>query len=183
MNHKQYEKWILDDSHLNKGERKLLDTHLATCADCRKLKNGWQNSLQVIRSTEQHIPTPGFTARWQIKLQQDQKRRMIVRRRVIVFSSLLFVLISMAAYIILSGSFSAFLANLITLSTQIILFLTKGLSDLTLFINEVPSVVRWSVGIFLVGVANMFVILLVMLLWKARKNHREWQGAQVYAEE
>jgi len=183
MSHKQYEKWILDDSPLSMEERKLLDTHLAACADCRKLKNGWQNSLQVIHATEQHIPTPGFTARWQFKLQQDQKRRKIVRGRVILFSSLLFVLLSMTAYIILSGSFSSFLATMITLSTQVILFLTKGLLNISIFINEVPSVVRWAMGIFLIGVANMFVILLTMLIWKARKNHREWQGAQVYAEE
>ena len=183
MSHKQYEKWILDDSPLSKGERKLLDTHLAVCVDCQKLRNGWQNSLQVIHATEQHIPTPGFTARWQIKLQQDQKRRRIVRGRVILFNSLLFVLLSLTAYIIFSGSFSSFLANMITLSTQAILFITRGLSNLTLFINEIPSIVRWSISIFMIGVANMFVILLSYLIWKARKNHREWQGAQVYAEE
>jgi predicted anti-sigma-YlaC factor YlaD len=183
MSHKQYEKWILDDSPLSMEERKLLDTHLAGCADCRKLKNGWQNSLQIIHATEQHIPAPGFSARWQFKLEQDRKRRKIVKGRMILFSSLLFVLLSMIAYIILSGSFTAFLANLITFSTQVILFITRGISNLTLFINEVPSIVRLSISIFMIGVANMFVILLSYLIWKARKNHREWQGAQVYAEE
>jgi predicted anti-sigma-YlaC factor YlaD len=183
MSHKQYENWILDDTQLSGEERELLDAHLAACEDCRKLKNGWQNSLKLICSTDQHIPVEGFTARWQSRLRHDQKRRAIIRTRVILFSSMLFILISLAAYILLSGSLARFLANLITFSTQTILLLTRGISELTTVFNEIPSVLRWSAGIFLVGTANIFVILLAMLLWKARKNHKEWQGNQVYAKE
>lgn len=182
MNHKQYEKWILNDSPLNKEDKELLNAHLAVCENCRKLKNGWQNSLQLIHSSEQHKPAPGFSTRWQIKLQQEQRRRRIVRNRIILFSSALFVLFSLTAYVILSGSFSSFLANLITISTQIILLITRGISELTVLFNGIPSIVRWSFVIFMMGVANMFIILLGYLLWKARRNHKEIQGAQIYAQ-
>lgn len=183
MNHKQYEKWILDDSPLSAEESELLKNHLASCSVCQKLNEGWQKSLQGIHSADQHVPTAGFTARWQVKLQQEQRKRTIVRRRIIVFSSLFFLLLSLIAYILLSGSFTSFLANLITLTTQIILFITKGLSELTMLINGVPSIVQWSLGIFMIGVANMFIILLIYIIWKARKNHREQQEAPAYAEE
>ena len=182
MNHKQYEKWILDGTPLNKEEKKILETHLAVCEDCRKLKKGWQNSLQLIHSSEQHKPNSGFTARWQIKFQQDQRRRKIVRNRLILFSSALFILFSLVGYIILSGSFSSFMANIITITTQGILLFTRGLSELTIIFNGIPSIVRWSILIFLTGVANMFIILLCYLIWKARKNYKETQGVQIHAE-
>ena len=182
MSHKQYEKWILSDSPLNEKERKLLDAHLAVCENCRKLNQGWQNSLQLIQSSEQHKPAPGFASRWQIKIQQEQKRNRIVKNRIILFSSTLFILFTLAAYIVLSGSFSAFLANLITISTQVILFITRGISQLTFIFNEIPSILRWSIGIFMAGVANMFIILLSYLVWKARRNYKEAQGAHIYAQ-
>jgi len=183
MSHKQYEKWILNDSPLSEEERKLLDAHLVVCENCRKLKKGWQNSLQLMQSSEQHKPAPGFTSRWQIKIQQEHRRKRIVRNRIILFSSVLFMLFASAAYIVLSGSLSAFLANLITISAQVILFITRGLSELTLFFNEIPSILRWSIGIFMMGVANMFIILLSYLIWKARRNHKEVQGAHIYAQD
>lgn len=183
MSHKQYKYWILDDSPLNAEEKRLLQAHLAACGDCRKLKKGWEKSLHAIHATEQKNPTPDFSVRWQAKLQQEKKRNRIVRQRVIIFSSLLLIGLALIAYVILSGSLTAFLAHMITSSTQILLFLTKGFSELASLINGVPSIVRWALGVFFIGVANMFVILLSYLVWKARKNHKEWQRAGVYAEE
>jgi len=91
-------------------------------------------------------------------------------------------MMSLFAYIVLSGSFSEFLANLITLGTHVLLFLTHGVANLSSFIQEMPSLVRWSAGIFLVGVANIFVILLAVILWKAKKNQEEWQEVRDYGE-
>lgn len=182
MSHKQFEKRILDDSPLSEGERKVLVAHLESCEQCRKLKTGWENSLQLMHSTQPVQPAAGFTARWQIKLQQEQRRKRIVRMRVIVMSSIFLLLIFLFAYVLLSGSLNEFLANVITFSTQALLVMTRGISTITTFIDEIPALLRWSLGVFLVGIANMFVILLAFILWKARQNQKEWQRAEIYAE-
>ncbi|HAF61825.1 MAG TPA: hypothetical protein DCK95_05820 [Anaerolineaceae bacterium] len=182
MNHKQFERWILDDSPLNEEQQQILDAHLLTCEHCQKLNHGWKNSLKAITASPYIAPAAGFSDRWQSKLRFEKKRRSIVRMRVILFSSILLVLVSLLTYIVLSGSLGEFLANLITSSTHILLFLTHGIANLSNFIQEIPSLVRWSAGIFLVGVANIFVILLVVILWKAKKNQEEWQEVRDYGE-
>jgi predicted anti-sigma-YlaC factor YlaD len=182
MSHKQFEKWILDDSPLSEEKRKDLVAHLKTCEECRQLKNGRENSLQWMHSAQNIQPAAGFTARWQTKLQQEQRRKSIIRRRVILMSSIFVLLSALFAYVLLSGSLNQFLANTITFSTQALLFMTKGISNITSFIAEIPALLRWSLGLFLVGIANMFVILLAVILWQARQNHKAWQGAEGYAE-
>jgi len=183
MSHKQFEKWILDDSPLSEEERNILVAHLESCEECRHLKNGWENSLHMMHSAQKIRPAAGFTTRWQMKLQQEQHRKAIVRRRIILMSSVIALLLSLFAYVLLSGSLNEFLANAITFSTQALLFMTKGISDITSFIDEVPVLLRWSLGIFLVGIANMFVILLGIILWQAKQNQKEWQKAEIYAQE
>ena len=175
MNHKQFEMWILNDSQLNEGQKQSLDAHLLTCEHCRKLQHGWENSLNQIKTSNFIIPAAGFSDRWQSKLRFEKKRRSIIRRRAIFSSSVFLILISLLTYIVLSGSLSEFLANLITTSTHLLLFLTNGMSTLSNLFQEIPSLVRWSAGIFLVGVANIFVMLLAVILWKAKKNQEAWQ--------
>jgi hypothetical protein len=183
MNHKQFEKWILNDSHLSEEQKQALDAHLLTCENCRKLQHGWENSLTQIRTSNFIAPAAGFSERWQNKLQLEKKKQSIVRRRIILFCGILLTLVSLFAYIVLSGSLGEFLANLITLGTHLLLFFTQGITNLSSFYQGIPSLVRWSAGIFLVGIANIFVILLAVILWKARKNQKEWQEVQDYGEE
>ncbi len=183
MNHKQFEMWILNDSQLNEEQKLTLDAHLLACEHCRKLKHGWENSLNQITANDFIAPAAGFSDRWQNKLRLEKKRRSIIRRRAIFSSSILIVLVTLLIYIVLSGSLGEFLANLITSATHILLFLTHGVANLSHFFQEIPSLVRWSAGIFMVGVANIFVILLAIILWKAKKNQEEWQGVHEYGEE
>lgn len=183
MNHKQFELWILNDSQLNEEQKRALDAHLLTCENCRKLQHGWENSLTHIRTSNFAAPAAGFSDRWQNKLRLEKKKQSIVRRRIILFSGILLALVSLLTYIVISGSFGKFLANLITLGTHLLLFFTQGITNLSSFFQGIPSLVRWSAGIFLVGIANIFVILLAVILWKARKNQKEWQEVRNYGEE
>ena len=183
MNHKQFETWILNDSQLNEEQKQALDAHLLACENCRKLQHGWENSLTQIRTSNFVAPAAGFSDRWQKKLQLEKKKRSIVRRRIILFSGILLTLVSLLTYVVISGSLGEFLANLITSGTHILLFFTNGVTYLSNFLQGIPSLVRWSAGIFMVGIANIFVILLIIILWKAKKNQREWQEVRNYGEE
>ena len=182
MNHKQFEKWVLDDAQLNDTEKRMLEAHLAICKDCQKLKSGWENNLKSMCAANDYHPAEGFTARWQKKIRFEQKRRRIIRMRLIMFSGIMLILVFLFAYILLSGSFSHFLANWITFTTQVVVFLTEGLTDLTSFFDSIPVLFRVSAGIFLVSVANIFFLLLAGILWKAKKNREEMQGNQQYAQ-
>lgn len=182
MNHKQFESWILDDPTLSAEEQAQLDAHLATCEDCRTLKNGWENSMKALQCVEMQKPILGFAERFEKKMAFEHRKRAIVRRRLIIIISAFALLTALTAYIFISGSLQTLLANAITFGTQILLAFTKGLSDITYFIRGIPTVIRWSAGFFLVSVANMFVALLGLIVWKARKNRQEMQKVHVHVE-
>ncbi len=76
--HQPFESWILGEAAPTEGERRLLSTHLGTCAACRELESGWREVESRLRAAPQAAPRAGFTARWH---QRAAERRQATVRR------------------------------------------------------------------------------------------------------
>jgi anti-sigma factor RsiW len=79
MNHKRYEEWIFSDGELTAGDRRALDDHLTACDRCRRLERNWRAVGNALSAAALRGPTPGFSARWTRRLEQDDRRRQTRR--------------------------------------------------------------------------------------------------------
>lgn len=79
MDHKRYEEWIFSNGELTAGDRRALDDHLTACDRCRRLDRNWRLAGSVLSAAAQRAPTPGFSARWTRRLEQDDRRRQTRR--------------------------------------------------------------------------------------------------------
>jgi predicted anti-sigma-YlaC factor YlaD len=83
MTHQPYLDWLLADSRrpeetLAADQKAALQGHLDDCPECRRLAAAWQAVDGELRAALVLEPAPGFTARWQTRLdvdRQSQRRR------------------------------------------------------------------------------------------------------------
>jgi hypothetical protein len=81
MNHQPFEDWLIADEPLT-GEQTLeLREHLRNCTHCCELEASWSGVEKLFQVSEQVAPTPGFTDRWQARLQAQQQQALITRHR------------------------------------------------------------------------------------------------------
>ncbi|MCC7119285.1 MAG: zf-HC2 domain-containing protein [Anaerolineales bacterium] len=86
MNHQPFEEWLLTDKFLTPAEKRELDLHLRTCADCTALSA----TGLALRSARAARPAAGFTLRFQQKLAAQkalERRRRLLGMVSLVFSS------------------------------------------------------------------------------------------------
>ena len=80
MSHQPFETWLFSDEELTPQQDQSLGSHLQECEDCRKLSDALCQVTDVITSSKDPVPAPGFARRWQQKLtihrHQRQQRRM-----------------------------------------------------------------------------------------------------------
>lgn len=74
MNHQPFEHWLLDDQPLSLEEKRELTLHLRDCDHCKALAA----SGLALHNTRLVAPAPGFTARFQERL---EAQRIAQRRR------------------------------------------------------------------------------------------------------
>lgn len=80
MSHQPFETWLFADEELTPQKNHTLASHLQDCEDCRKLSDALHQVTDVMASSKDPLPVPGFTQRWQQRLiihrHQKQQRRM-----------------------------------------------------------------------------------------------------------
>lgn len=79
MNHQPYQDWLFDDT-LDIARADALHNHLESCVECRSLVGAFQQVEHSLRSAPLVAPAPGFTLRWQARL--DAERLRLHRRQV-----------------------------------------------------------------------------------------------------
>ncbi len=80
MNHQPFEEWLLADEP-PVGEQAIeLREHLRDCPHCRELEASWACVHKLIQTSEQIAPEPGFTDRWQARLQAQQQQAYTRKR-------------------------------------------------------------------------------------------------------
>lgn len=102
MIHQPYEDWLFADEPLTEAEQAALQEHLKICEGCRQLAAAWQAVEGSLYETPVVEPKPGFTSRWQARLEADASeadRQRLHRRQ-----SLLVLGFSLGAAMLLFGS-------------------------------------------------------------------------------
>ena len=74
MKHQPFEEWLLDDRLISPEQKRELDSHLRTCADCSALAE----TGMALRSVKFASPREGFASRFQVRLAE---RKVADRRR------------------------------------------------------------------------------------------------------
>lgn len=79
MTHQPYQDWLFEDT-LDVTQTDALRSHLDACVECRSLVGAFHQVEHSLRTAPLVAPTPGFTLRWQDKL--DAERSRLHRRQV-----------------------------------------------------------------------------------------------------
>lgn len=74
MKHQPFEDLLFSEEPLTTQEKAALQEHLQECMSCRLLAAGWQEVEDQLHRAPQLAPEPGFTLRWQARLEADRKR-------------------------------------------------------------------------------------------------------------
>ena len=88
MNHLPFENWLLNDMPVTLEQQRELESHLRNCSYCSALAE----TGKMLKTTKIVGPTPGFTTRFQVRLQE----RKIADRRRKLWGSVLFTVGGMA---------------------------------------------------------------------------------------
>ncbi|MEW5869301.1 MAG: hypothetical protein AB1894_08505 [Chloroflexota bacterium] len=100
MNHKLYEEWLFtslepaEADALSAEQAASLQAHLQECQGCQQLADAWQAVETRLSKPVMFAPPPGFTSRWQARLEAD--RRQLERRQslaMLAFGSLAVMLV------------------------------------------------------------------------------------------
>jgi len=90
MNHQPFETWLLEDQQLSIEQKRELDTHLRTCLHCTALAD----TGLALRTPRMAAPAPGFTARFQKRLEAQR----LAERRKRVWGVILFILAGLGVF-------------------------------------------------------------------------------------
>lgn len=180
MNHKLYEKWILDEPKLTASQKEELKNHLAVCPKCRQLNAGWQASKQLLSQTIQHAPAAGFSTRWHVFVDKKHQIERIRRYRLTLFSLLMLAFIASLTYMLASGSFMYMLADIFNSASCLIIDITKGLSALGNWFYQIPIAIPLSIGFIFFGLMNAFIMVGLFVLWNLKQ--RKSQANEIQAD-
>jgi len=174
MNHEPYESWLFTVESLTADQSQALKGHLETCEACQKLEAIWNEAETLLRNASPAYPTPGFTARWLIRLASrrslEQQKKM--RRLTWWFfafaatSAMVFFLLSMMQVIpIFNSPVDFFIGGIYLLSSTV--SMTNALQELVatltrVIIQAIPP--YWLAGLF--SMAGLLCLLWIVLLRK-----------------
>jgi predicted anti-sigma-YlaC factor YlaD len=164
MNHQPFEKWLLADEPPS-GEQALeLRNHLRDCPRCRQLEASWAEVNTLFQNSEQIAPAPGFTTRWQTRLEAQQARNRRFYRQPwfylvlnIGIASVLLILLGLqlgrafhsSAQLLLVKAF--FLSSLLTIAD-----IAQNILSIFLQVTEWFPIVQWA---FLLGMSGFLGML------------------------
>ncbi len=75
MNHQPFRGWLLSEDDLSVEQAQALQDHLRACEACSQIESSWKELEAVINRSQQFEPAPGFVARWQVRLVEQQHHR------------------------------------------------------------------------------------------------------------
>jgi hypothetical protein len=79
MNHQPFRDWLLTgdepgEDALTPQQRTELQDHLKTCESCRSISDAWMAVENHLHGQSIIGPNPGFTSRWETRLETERKR-------------------------------------------------------------------------------------------------------------
>ncbi|MEA3441313.1 MAG: hypothetical protein U9R58_13630 [Chloroflexota bacterium] len=168
MNHKPYQEVIFSDRELTCDEADLLQDHILQCDDCYQLSTAWSAVEHELQTPQMVDPEPGFVARWQVRLEAEQKRRQNQQNLIMLSTTwgataaLLIAIVYLAIPLIQSSKVVLYtylyqLLNLFSVVT-FVQSLSSGLMD------GLTSGIPWVAIVFAVGLITIMGVLWVVSL-------------------
>ena len=167
MNHQLFENWLLSEEPLPAEQAQTLREHLRTCEKCNRLQASWIGMHQLIRSTPEVAPAPGFTARWQERL-MEQRRAAHQRQSFALLLSMagaavvLFVLISFQALHLLRSPDQLLLIGLYRL-TSLFVYADTTRDVVGAFLNALTQFMPSTAWVFIAGTISMISVLWIVV--------------------
>jgi hypothetical protein len=131
MNHLPYKEWMLSEAPLSAEQDDALQEHLRTCEACRQIEPAWMDVKALIQKTPAAEPLPGFSGRWQIRLEQHRQSKQRLLAWII-----LGIIVGIA--LVLSALFGLQLLQILDSPGNLILLVVSRLTDI---LN-----IYWSLG-------------------------------------
>jgi hypothetical protein len=75
MSHQPFEDLLFSDGALNQRQESALHDHIQSCDSCYQLSLAWRETESQLQAAPVIAPRAGFVARWNARLELDQKRR------------------------------------------------------------------------------------------------------------
>ncbi len=173
MSHQPFETWILDHDRgtLSIEDRRELQAHLESCAQCQRLAQRWQAVRQELRARPMASPAPGFARRWQSGL-AERKARAQRRQAWKIFGGLLgaalFILLVLAGYLIATTSPSDWLIAIIRSSESTRVFLQMAVYLVQDWFSTTPLAINVAVWIYLTVTLCVLTLAWVAVLWRTK---------------
>jgi len=165
MNHKQYEKLLLNFDLLDQTEEDLLNTHLLTCQRCNDFKDAWNLIEQNLRSAQLVSPPQEFASNWKKYLSLAKEKRS-KRISIALASSLLAVssTVSLVFYLTSLSNFSIaeILSSIFTRLGYLIAQFLHAIRGFYSLSKAFPIFMPISTGI---GLSIIFMTTMLFVLW------------------
>jgi hypothetical protein len=157
MNHQPFEDWLFDDPvrsgrELGRAEQAALHEHLDGCEHCRQLSIASDSVDAQLRAAPSIGPAPGFTARWQARLELELQR---LHRR----QSLLALMFTVGAAALLFGALLILALPLFETPTLLLVTVAARLLGWLSFLGSVQDGLAGLLG----AAANLPVLAWVLL--------------------
>lgn len=171
--HDYFETLIFKEEDLTVDERTELDHHLKDCEECSQLRQQWENCLNLFHEAPMISPKAGFNERWAENFQYrtlEQERRS--QTRLVVGVTILITLVSAFAAIVLLSP---------TLLVDLTLQISKALSFLTGFINQMQTILNVvRIPLLAIGVSGIVIAIACILgsLVLARRRKESSEGVE-----
>lgn len=75
MSHQPYENFLFSEETINSEQKQMLELHLGECEYCSSLVDAMTNLEELFSSCPAPDPAPGFTQRWQARLNEYRQKR------------------------------------------------------------------------------------------------------------
>lgn len=173
MNHQPFESWILDPSSLPVQDQHLLENHLASCASCRQLKDGWQGAMVEIRSAGTVSPAPGFTRRYQASLaarRERDQRQQALRFFTILAISAVAVLAGLFTYLLIFTTPSDWVSTVLRSASELVGGLFAARNLIGVFNAFSPAGVTVALALLLASSFAAMLALWGFVLWRTSRQ-------------
>lgn len=166
MKHKPFDTWILLSEPLSPNQSQSLDEHLKDCQHCRQLQQALMGAEKLFQSAFDAEPMPGFSQRWQARLEEDRQAEQLRRHRWHSWMALIVMGNTVAFWtVMLSRQFMAtfnspaeFFLTWIYRFTSLFSSLTAARHLLSTLIETLPGLIPvagWAVIMTVLGVGGL----------------------------
>jgi hypothetical protein len=178
MNHQPFETWLLSEETLSPQQAKALREHLWACQDCQCLDHSLSGVGQLVQGSGMASPTPGFAARWQVRLAEEHRRRHQRQAWATLaitgsIAAILFVLLGVQALDVLHSPQQALMYVIYRLfSLYIVVQASLQLIPQTL--QPLVGLLPLGLWVFALGIASILGVLWIvvyqkiMAFWRVR---------------